>query len=194
MTSKQEEVVVVKFKSGTKAPITNINLNKLGQANRHYYRNQKYKEFIVYGVTFQNLKRVLTIRTQYLLKNLTDSDYQLKVISWFDKENGCENKELKAGDCIPIPESYKQSNLQIKLKSDPKDSWSDDWPIYALKHIVKPNQVGYLHHGETYTFFRKQEAEYMDTYNIVLMPPLVLQNCLPVDLNVKFVDSNKNMS
>ena len=50
-----------------------------------------------------------------------------------------------------------------------------------------------MRHGSTFTFFRKELAEYEDTFDIVLMPPLVLQNCLPVDLSISFVDSNKKM-
>ena len=42
---------------------------------RHNYRNPKYKEFILYGISFKNLKRVLTIRTQYLIRNETLLDY-----------------------------------------------------------------------------------------------------------------------
>jgi hypothetical protein len=31
----------------------------------------------------------------------------------------------------------------------------------------------------------------LDTFDIILMPPLVLLNCLPVEVNISFEDSNK---
>ena len=133
------------------------------------------------------------MRTQYLLQNKTLFDYQVKIVSCFDK-NSASVKHLKAGGCLPIPESYNQSVMQVKLGSNDHDSdWSDEWPVYALKKIVQVDQPGYLRHGLTHSFFRKEVAKHEETYDIVLMPPLVLQNCLPVDLQISFVDSNKKM-
>ena len=83
------------------------------------------------------------------------TDYEVKIISMFDKTNFV-TKVLKAGTVIPIPESYNQSALQLRLKSRATDSeWSDEWPVYALKNIVQVNKPGYLRHGKTFTFFRK---------------------------------------
>lgn len=66
--------------------------------------------------------------------------------------------------------------------------------IYALKNIVKVGKAGHLSHGSTFSFFRKEVAEFYDTYNINFMPPLVLQNCLPEPLEISFVDSNKRLT
>jgi hypothetical protein len=74
---------------------------------RHNYRNPKYKEFILYGVSFRNLKRVLTIRTQYLIKNETLLDYSVKILNVFEKDRtNSEEKILKSGCSLPLPESY----------------------------------------------------------------------------------------
>ena len=73
--------------------------------------------------------------------------------------------------------------MQIKLSDEHDSDWSDEWPVYALKKIVQVNQPGYLRHGSTFTFFRKELAPMdKETFDIVLMPPLVLQNCLPIEL------------
>jgi len=65
---------------------------------RHYYRSPKYKEFILYGVSLKNLKRVLTLRTQYLLRNDTLLDYHVKIINLFEKDKtSAEMKLLKSG-------------------------------------------------------------------------------------------------
>lgn len=105
-------------------------------------------------------------------------------------------KMLKAGASLPIPETYNQSVMQLKLARNLsldtyENDWSDEWQIYALKKIVELDQPGYLKHGSTYTFFRKQLGQAQETFDICLMPPLVLYNCLPVDLNMSFIDSNK---
>jgi hypothetical protein len=107
--SKQEEIVSISFSRTSKAGIEHINLNsnKLNKMFRHNYRNPKYKEFILYGISFRNLKRVLTIRTQYLIKNETLLDYSVKILNVFEKDRtNSEEKILKSGCSLPLPESY----------------------------------------------------------------------------------------
>lgn len=190
-----EDIVRVSFGRKSKAPIEEVKLNKTMKATRHYFKSKKFKEFVVFAIEYEskNLKRVLTLRTQFLLRNKTLFDYQIKIISLFDKQNS-EIKELKVGECLPIPETYNQSLMKIKLRSEHDSDWSDEYQVYALKRIVDVDQPGYLRHGSTFTFFRKEQSD-MDSeaFDIVLMPPLVLQNCLPVEVTVSFVDSNKQL-
>lgn len=63
-------------------------------------------------------------------------DYDVKIISGFDRNN-FEVKVLSSGKSIPIPESYNQSFMCLKLRQLSNSSWSDEWPIYALKKIVQ---------------------------------------------------------
>ena len=92
---------------------------------------------------------------------------------------------------MPIPECYNQCAMQLKpARESSMDDWSDKWQIYALKKVVEIDQPGYLKHGNTYTYFRKQLGYTQDTFDICLMPPLVLQNCLPVELKITFIDIN----
>ena len=52
-------------------PLTNVNLNLMG-FKKHYIRDDEKKEkseFYVYGVSQIKLKKVLTVRTQYLFVN-----------------------------------------------------------------------------------------------------------------------------
>ena len=138
---KREEIVQVNFNRKSRAPINEVNLNKLGNASRHYFISSKFKEFLVYGVTFEkSLKRVLTLRTQYLLQNATLLDYDVRITSSFNKDQ-FEVRQLRAGGLMPLPESYNQSVLQLRLlaKGNRADSgWSDDWHVYALKRVVVP--------------------------------------------------------
>ena len=93
---KDQENIRVSFNRKSKAMIEDVNLNQTSTGNRHYYQNQKYKEFIVYSIEFANMKRILTLRTQYLLVNQTMFDYDVKIISGFDRNN-FEVKVLSSG-------------------------------------------------------------------------------------------------
>ena len=108
LSNKQEEIVQVVF-SEKKVPITDINLNELIHGQRHYFNGMGHKEFLVYTVSFKNLKRVLTLRTQYLLENRTLFDYQIRI----DSPEKCEEKVLRAGGLLPLPESYNKSELKL---------------------------------------------------------------------------------
>lgn len=117
----------------------------------HYFKNSKYKEFILYGVSFKNLKRVLTLRTQYLLRNDTLLDYHVRIMSCIDKERtekvNLKQIILKSGCELPLPESYNFCAMQLRLAKDTDTSWSMEWPIYAIKKIVEVDKPGFLHHG-----------------------------------------------
>ncbi len=122
-----------------------------------------------------------------MIKNSTLQDYNIKVVNNFDR-NVSKTLVLGSGELLPLPESYNQAVIQFKLADC--EEWSSEWHVYAIKNIIQPEKAGYLQHGTTYTFFRKQAAEYSGTFNVNLMPPLVLKNCLPCDLHLQFVDSN----
>ena len=52
-------------------PLSNVNLNQVG-SKKHYFKDDERherSEFYVYGVTQVNMKKILTIRTQYLFVN-----------------------------------------------------------------------------------------------------------------------------
>ena len=67
LSESNEDIIQVSFGRKSKAAIQEVKLNKTLKATRHYFKSSKFKEFIVYAIEFQNLKRVLTLRTQYLL-------------------------------------------------------------------------------------------------------------------------------
>ena len=59
----------------------------------------------MYEVSFKELKRVLTVRTLYVLQNSTSQSYSIKIANKFDK-NVSKVVRLDAGQMIPLPESY----------------------------------------------------------------------------------------
>lgn len=144
MRERQEEVISVSFERKSKAALSEINLNKSMKPCRHYFKSQKFKEFIIYSIEFENMKRVLTLRTQYLMVNKTLHDYQIKIISVIN-ESQVELKTLKAGQSLPIPESYNQSHMHLRPARSVSDSdWSEKTQIYALKKVVELDRPGYL--------------------------------------------------
>jgi hypothetical protein len=60
-----------------------------------------------------------------------------------------------------------------------------------MKINTRAYNLSFLQHGNEYTIVKKEvgDAPELQTYNIVLMPPVVLENCLPVHLHIEFVDS-----
>ena len=119
-------------------------------------------------------------------------DYAVRIINKFDRSY-VKNLMVRVGEYLPLPESYNQTLLQIRLADESEDEWSDELFVYAIKKIIVPQKVGYLQHGSKYTIFKKVAAECDGTFNINLMPPLVLKNCLPCDMFFQFVDSNNKL-
>lgn len=80
--NKQEENVRIRLDRRNK--ITDIDLNELSEGQRFYFKRQNdmiRKEFLVYSVSFKNFKRVLTLRTEYLLENRTSHTYHLQLVN-----------------------------------------------------------------------------------------------------------------
>ena len=86
VSERLEEIIWVNFASKSKNDLENINLNKSMKPCRHQFANKKYKEFLVYSIEFENMKRVLTIRTQYLMFNKTLHDYHVHIVSLLNSD------------------------------------------------------------------------------------------------------------
>ena len=111
-------------------------------------------------------------------------DYRIRIGS-------SEEKLLRAGGLLPLPESYNKSQLKLSKINGLEDNWSTNWNIYSMKINTRAYNLSFLQHGNEYTIVKKEagDAPELQTYNIVLMPPVVLENCLPVHLHIEFVDS-----
>ena len=83
---KLAEIIWVSFGRKSKAPISEVDLNKSIKPCRHYFLREKFKEFIVYSIEFENMKRVLTVRTQYLMINKTLHNYAIKITSLLNED------------------------------------------------------------------------------------------------------------
>jgi hypothetical protein len=45
---------------------------------QHEFSRKTY-DYIAYGVKFENMRKVLTLRAPYIINNYTDSDYMIKL-------------------------------------------------------------------------------------------------------------------
>ena len=73
--------------------------------------------------------------------------------------------------------------------------WSAIIPLIIIKDRLIPNEGAYLINNKSvYTFIRKTRTQfgpYDKLFDINLMPPLVIKNCLPFKLYIKFKDSSE---
>jgi hypothetical protein len=70
-------------------------------------------------------------------------DYAVRIINKFDRSY-VKNLMVRVGEYLPLPESYNQTLLQIRLADESEDEWSDELFVYAIKKIIVPQKVGYL--------------------------------------------------
>ena len=72
-------------------------------------------------------------------------------------------------------------------------SWSDMLKVKSLKSHLPVHKTTFFKHGLNYTIIKKETACSQDAYDIVLRPPILLKNCLPVPMWIVFdEDSNGN--
>mmetsp|Transcript_23179 Transcript_23179/g.22656 ORF Transcript_23179/g.22656 Transcript_23179/m.22656 type:complete len:364 (-) Transcript_23179:642-1733(-) len=69
-------------------------------------------------------------------------------------------------------------------------NWSDLLILRALKKKLPVNRATFLKHGKTYTIIKKEESEFNFAFDINLKPPVLLKNCLPVPITIRYTDSN----
>ena len=92
-------------------PLNNVNLNLVG-FKKHFFRDENSSEFYSYGVQQVNMKKVLTVRTQYLFVNQTFFTYEIHVRF----KNSSFTKTLLSGQSMPIPDSYNGFKFQIRIQ------------------------------------------------------------------------------
>lgn len=65
--------------------------------------------------------------------------------------------------------------------------------VNALKTKLPVSKTTFLKHGANFTIIKKEASDFLEAYDIVLRPPLLLKNCLPVPIHLAYdEDSNGN--
>ena len=95
-----------------------------------------------------------------------------------------EFQRLKRGD---PPADFRDAKLGYR-------NWSALIPIRVLKERLGMEESSYLTNAKSkYTFIKKTRSEIMSfelAIDINLMPPVIICNCLPFKMTMKFVDSS----
>jgi hypothetical protein len=71
-------------------------------------------------------------------------------------------------------------------------NWTAFIPLFILKQRLNFDDCSFLTNAQSrYTFIKKTRAEHFEQIiDINMMPPMVVQNCLPFALVLRFVDSS----
>ena len=73
-------------------------------------------------------------------------------------------------------------------------NWSSLIPLSVLKNKLKLEDSSYLTNGPSlYTFIRKTRSDIIASEEVIdinFMPPMIVKNCLPFAIKLKFYDSS----
>ena len=138
-----------------------------------------------------------------LAMRLDDCRMQIKMIDSSLKER-FNNNFLKERPNSPktgrprLTEELQAMAEDISDYRDPKlkhKNWTAFVPLVVLKNRLNFNDCSFLTNSQSrYTFIRKTIADYVMKDKIIdinLMPPMIVKNCLPFCLVLKYRDSSK---
>lgn len=91
-------------------PLKSVDLNQVG-IRKHFVKEMDRGEFYVYGVQLLNMKKILTLRTEFLMVNNTLLVYEVHIRF----PNKSEIKRVEQGGCLPFPQAYNKSKFQIRV-------------------------------------------------------------------------------
>jgi hypothetical protein len=82
-----------------------------------------------------------------LLENKTLQSYSIRIVN--ENNVTTDEKILQPNSLMPLPESYNQSKLQIKLLDNKAQvsHYSSFWGVYEIKNILSRHKPGHLKHG-----------------------------------------------
>ena len=167
------------------------------QSARQYKPNLEREFFVIQNLLEENSRRVLTIRTQHVLINKTQTTYRVKQFFVGKRVvDGKTKKELlilekdtvRPGESIALPDDRDGDiieKMKICIKPEGCKSWSEEFKIPALKNRLHCNQNIVWQHHRTYSVLRKEATEHKDVYNYLLIPALIIKNCLPMPFDLR---------
>ena len=167
------------------------------QSSRVYRPNVQREFFVIQNLLEENSRRVLTIRTQHMLINKTYTTYRVKQFIIEKKVvNGKQVKErviiqndtLQPNQSIALPDDRDadvMEKLKICIMPEGCKSWSEEFKIPAIKNRLNCNQNIVWQHHRTYSVLRKEATGHKDVFNYLLIPALIIKNCLPKPLYLR---------
>lgn len=131
----------------------------------------------------------MTIRTFYTIHNLTMFTYILRVY-----DDQLEEFEIHPNEKLPILCYMKNKKCSICIANEKDDEdWSESFDLLEILHELNVGkEKAYIVHGLSYTFLSKQVDKDVDIcYNLNLLAPVIMRNCLPFNIDVKLPTSNQ---
>ena len=200
--------VQIRFHSSTMRSIQKFKLNQSCHFIKHsvfegsassarqsaikYTPNLEREFFVIQNLLEENSRRVLTIRTQHVLINKTQTTYRVKQFFVTKRVvKGKTVKELlvlqkdtvKPGESIALPDDRDADildKLKICIKPQGCKSWSEEFKLPAIKNRLHCDQNIVWQHHRTYSVLRKEATEHKGVFNYLLIPALIIKNCLPM--------------
>ncbi|CDW82625.1 ph domain containing protein [Stylonychia lemnae] len=140
-------------------------------------------DYIGFGVKFENMRKVFMLRSPYVVNNMTDQDYQLKILEE-DGKTIIKIVEFKPMQCYPI--GYEDMNQRFSISSAlAPNQWSNSIKFKTIIDKVPKNTTTYLYHGKQFSVITKEKSEFKKCYNINIKTPVIIKNALPCNLRVR---------
>mmetsp|Transcript_43263 Transcript_43263/g.41637 ORF Transcript_43263/g.41637 Transcript_43263/m.41637 type:complete len:470 (+) Transcript_43263:964-2373(+) len=171
--------VVFEMKHNLYSVITGVNLRD----NKHYRHDFEDSgvDYIAYGVTFENMRKILTFRNPYTIQNMTCFNYQLKLIGHTSERI----VPLKPGQCYPVSVEDMNRRFSICNASNSSNEWSNPIKILTVIDRLPKNTTTYLYHGKQFSIVIKEKTAFAKTYSINIKSPVIMKNALPCNLRIK---------
>ena len=106
----------------------------------YHYKHQlsdSKQDYIAYGLKFENMRRILTLRAPFVINNNTDTDYKIRLKDE-DKKISEKIIELNSGSCYPISLDDMRKRFSIcSMKTE--NEWSNQIKIRTIVERLPKN-------------------------------------------------------
>ena len=156
-------------------PLNDINIQRIHLKEHTVYGGKEnYK--ILTNVVFEaeTNKKILTISSPVVLRNITQKIIEIKFLS-----KNSSNLLVNPTDTVPIPFDMIKESIQIRFND--VNVWSLPCSLYILSDQNLNSQI---HIQDKYVNIRSENE---DSYKKVLTfePPFTIKNCFPISIQLK---------
>lgn len=160
--------------------IEKLDISKL-HCGRHQLTDHVEDE-VYFGIYLNKMYKVLTVRTFYTIHNKTIFTYYLRV---FNPDGSYCEFTINPREKLPMEKSMEDNKVSISIADS--ENWSQMfYPKEILEQLEIDKEKSYVAHDMEYTFLSKEvDSDVNICYNLNLLPPVIVKNCLPCNINVK---------
>ena len=99
--------------------------------------------------------------------------------------------KLEPGESTPLPDcddAEMQQKAKIAVRPSKCRKWSQEFKVDAMKRKCKAGMNTEWPHYQTYSILRKEATSQPQVFDFLLMPPLIVKNCLPTAISVELTE------